>query len=298
MRQPDVSAPVVPARRPALHMPAGATDCHAHVFGPQRRYPLLPHTHFVPQHTPWPDYTALLRSLGCQRAVLVQPSVYGSDNRCIEHALEAAGDIALRAVAVVAPEVADTELERLHRLGFRGVRFNLASATKGLQLQDARRLADRIRHLGWHLQFFANFHDQPEIGALLTQLPVPVVIDHVGRVQASGGVQSPGFKALLRALAHDSCWVKLSAPYFVSADFPRYDDLDTLASALLKVAPDRVLWGTDWPHISARNKLQADADTVDLLSHWIPDACARQRVLVDNPARLYGFEHLKTGDMT
>lgn len=271
-------------------MPVGATDCHAHVFGPQLRYPLLPGTHFVPSETPWSAYAATLRSIGCERAVLVQPSVYGTDNSCIEHALQATDGIAVRAVAVVAPDVADAELERLHGLGFRGIRINLASATKGLRLEDAGGLAERIRHLGWHLQFFANLHEQPEIGALLSRFPVPVVIDHFGRIRAGQGVRSPGFLALVRALAHENCWVKLSAPYFVSTDFPRYEDLIPLAKEILKTAPERVLWGTDWPHASAREQLQTDADAVDLLSHWIPDAAARRRVLVDNPARLYGFE--------
>lgn len=293
MRRPDIAAPVLPERRPALQMPAGATDCHAHVFGPQSRYPLLPDTHFVPHETPWSSYAAMLRSIGCERAVLVQPSVYGTDNSCIEHALEAADGVALRAVAVVAPDVADAELQRLHGLGFRGIRINLASATKGLRLEDVSRLADRIRDLGWHLQFFANFNDQPEISALLSQLAVPVVIDHFGRIRARDGVQSPGLKALMHLLEHPNCWVKISAPYFISADFPRYEDIIPLAEKILKVAPDRVLWGTDWPHASAREKLQADADTVDLLSHWIPDDFVRHRVLVDNPQRLYGFETLQ-----
>lgn len=290
MRRPDIAAPVLPGRRPALPMPADATDCHAHVFGAQSQYPLLPDTHFVPQETPWPSYAGMLRSIGCDRAVLVQPSVYGTDNRCIEHALSAAGDIALRAVAVVALDVADEELERLHGLGFRGIRINLASATKGLGLADARPLAERIRHLGWHLQFFANFHEQPEIGEVLARLPVPVVIDHFGRVRAGDGPRSAGFLGLLRLLAHENCWVKMSAPYFISADFPRYEDVTPLAREIVAAAPGRVLWGTDWPHASAREKLQADADSVDLLGQWLPDAADRQRVLVDNPARLYGFQ--------
>jgi 2-pyrone-4,6-dicarboxylate lactonase len=290
MRRPDIAAPVLPVRRPALHMPSGATDCHAHVFGPQSRYPLLPDTHFVPCETPWPSYAGMLQSIGCERAVLVQPSVYGTDNSCIEHALSAAGDIALRAVAVVAPDVADAELERLHGLGFRGVRINLASATKGLRLEDARALADRIRHLGWHLQFFVNLHEQPEIGELLAQLPVPVVIDHFGRIRAGDGPRSAGVRALIGLLAEENCWVKMSAPYFISDAFPWYEDIIPLAEAILAAAPGRVLWGTDWPHASARGKLQPDADAVDLLSRWIPDAADRQRVLVDNPARLYGFQ--------
>jgi len=140
MREPDIPRPHVPVRTPRVLFPAGATDCHAHVFGPQSRYPLLPATHFVPHETPWPDYLAMLRSIGCDRAVLVQPSVYGTDNSAIEHAIvDARQDgFQLRAVAVVDPNVTDAELLRLHGLGFRGIRINTASATRGLRLAHAR----------------------------------------------------------------------------------------------------------------------------------------------------------------
>lgn len=278
-----------------MAMPAGATDCHAHVFGDQARYPLLAHTHFVPRLTPWPSYAAMLRSIGCERAVLVQPSVYGLDNAAIEDALAAASNtgIALRAVAVVAPGISDQELERLHGLGFRGIRINLASSTRGLRLEHAQGLAERIRHLGWHLQFFANFHAAPEVAEQLAALPVPIVLDHFGRVKAADGVQAPGCQALLRLLVREHTWVKLSAPYFVSDAFPLYDDLTPIAAAMVAVAPDRVLWGTDWPHASAHAHLQADACVADLLARWVPDAADRQRILVDNPARLYGFADLK-----
>lgn len=289
MRQPNITAPVDPSRRPALQLPPGATDCHAHVFGSQARYPLLPDTHFVPHQTPWSAYAAMLRSIGCQRAVLVQPSVYGTNNAAIEDALAAAGDIELRAVAVVEPDVSDAELERLHTLGFRGVRINIASGTRGLGLAHAPGLADRIRHLGWHLQFYADFHRHPEIGAVLAALPVPVVIDHFGRICAADGLDSPGFRAVLRLLVHDNCWAKLSAPYFISEQFPQYADITPFALAMVAAAPDRVVWGTDWPHASARENMSADADLADLLIQWAPDTLARQRVLADNPARLYGF---------
>jgi 2-pyrone-4,6-dicarboxylate lactonase len=293
VRQPDIAAPVEPGRRPVLRLPPGATDCHAHVFGPQDRYPLLPDTHFVPHVTPWTSYAAMLRSIGCERAVLVQPSVYGTDNTAIEHALEMAGDIALRAVAVVAPEVTDKELQRLHALGFRGIRINIASGTCGLRLEHATGLADRIRHLGWHLQFYADFFKHPDVGDVLATLPVPIVIDHFGRLRAEEGVSVPAFQAVLRLLMHDHCWAKLSAPYFISSQFPEYGDIAPFARAMVATAPDRVVWGTDWPHASAREKMSSDADLVDLLAQWVPDERGRQRVLVDNPARLYGFTDIQ-----
>jgi predicted TIM-barrel fold metal-dependent hydrolase len=271
--------------------PPVATDCHAHVFGSQERYPILPATHFVPHETPWPDYRDMLRSIGCSRAVLVQPSVYGTDNSAIEHALvQAPGDgFQLRAIAVVSPGIADAELDRLHSLGFRGIRINTASGTKGLKLQDAIPLANRIARLGWHLQFYADLPTQPEIEDVLVKLPVPFVIDHFGRVRSEQGVDSPAFRLLLRLLARPNCWAKLMGVYFTSNSFPGYEDIAPLAQAMVETAPERCVWGTDWPHASAREKMQADADLADLLADWVPDAAARKRVLVDNPERLYGF---------
>ena len=288
LRSPDIAPPVAPTRTPRVKFPAGATDCHAHVFGPQARYPLLPATHFVPHVCVWQDYREMLRSIGCQRAVLVQPSVYGTDNAAIEEAL-AQSDIEMRAVAVVSPDIADGELERLHGLGFRGIRINTASWTQGLKLADAQSLALRIRHLGWHLQFYANFREQPEVEEILAALPVPIVIDHFGRILTSEGTAAPAFQSVLRLLRRDHCHAKLIGPYFISDQFPAYRDIAPFARAMVEAAPDRVLWGTDWPHASAREKMQDDGDLADMLLEWVPDEKARHKVLVGNPARLYGF---------
>ena len=288
LRSPDIPPPVTPTRTPRVKFPAGATDCHAHVFGPQARYPLLPATHFVPHVCAWQDYRDMLRSIGCQRAVLVQPSVYGTSNAAIEEAL-AASDIEMRAVAVVSPDIAERELERLHGLGFRGIRINTASWTQGLNLADARGLAERIRHLGWHLQFYANFREQPEVEDILAALPVPIVIDHFGRILTSEGTAAPAFQSVLRLLRRDHCHAKLIGPYFISDQFPAYRDIAPFARAMVEAAPDRVLWGTDWPHASAREKMQDDGDLADMLEEWVPDEKARHKVLVSNPARLYGF---------
>jgi 2-pyrone-4,6-dicarboxylate lactonase len=292
MREPNIPMPAAPVRTPRLAFPPGATDCHAHVFGPQSRYPLLPATHFVPHETPWPHYRDMLRSIGCERAVLVQPSVYGADNSAIEHALAAAktDGFPLRAVAVVAPDVADAELERLHGLGFRGIRINTASGTRGLRVEHALPLAQRIREFGWHMQFYADLRLQPELEEVLVKLPVPIVIDHFGRARAEQGIGAPAFQALLRLLARENCWAKLIGPYFVSERFPGYEDIAALARAMVATAPKRVVWGTDWPHASAREKMQPDADLADLLAEWVPDVADRSRVLVGNPTRLYGFD--------
>lgn len=290
-RAPDIPPPVWPTGQPRVIFPPGATDCHAHVFGPQSAYPLLPATHFVPHECPLEHYVRMLRAIGCERAVLVQPSVYGTDNRAVEHAL-AASPMPMRAVAVLDPDPTEREIERLHGLGFRGVRINTASATRGLRIEDARKLADRIRPFGWHLQFYVNFREQPELDQLIAGLDIPVVIDHFARVLSRDGVESPHFRKLLALLARDNCYAKLIGPYFISDDFPHYADVAALAREMVRVAPERVVWGTDWPHASARQKMPDDADLANALEQWVPDPAQRRRVLVDNPERLYGFAPL------
>jgi 2-pyrone-4,6-dicarboxylate lactonase len=240
----------------------------------------------VPPDCLLPDYIQMLRTIGCERAVLVQPSVYGTDNTAIVEALKS-GAFPMRAVAVVSEDVSDRELEDLHAVGFRGIRINTASGTPGLKLEHAPRLAARIKPLGWHLQFYLNFH--PELEEQLAKLAVNIVIDHFGRIPARGGLGAPRFQALLRLLQREHCWAKLMGPYFVSDANPRYPDLVPFAQAMVKAAPERVVWGTDWPHPSARQKMPNDGDLAEMLADWVPDEAQRRRILVDNPQRLYAF---------
>jgi 2-pyrone-4,6-dicarboxylate lactonase len=230
----------------------------------------------------------MLRAIGCDRAVLVQPSVYGADNSAIEEALQS-NEFELRGVAVVSELITDKEIERLHTLGFRGIRINTASGTPGLRLEHARRLADRIRELGWHLQFYANFRESPQLEEELAKLPITIVIDHFGRIQTPEGLEAPAFQAVLRLLKRDNCFVKLIGPYFISECFPKYPDIAPFARAMVEAAPDRVVWGTDWPHASAGEKMPNDGDLADLLLDWAPDEDQRYKILVTNPERLYGF---------
>lgn len=285
---PDIPPPVAATRSPHVQLPAGACDCHAHVFGPPEWARLLPDTHFRPNECPLPDYLRMLGVLGVQRAVLVQPSVYGTDHSLITQALRS-GSFDLRAVAVVDPDIGPAELQAMHALGFRGIRVNTASATPGLGLQHVAALIERIRPLGWHLQFFVDLQRQPELADWLGDLDIPIVIDHFGRVPASGGLDSPAARALLKLLAKPHCWAKLMGPYFASDQFPAHRDVDALAQAMVALAPDRLLWGTDWPHPSARHQMPNDGDLADMFARWVPDAHTRQQILVTNPARLYGF---------
>ncbi len=286
---PNIPPPVRDARKPKIRFPAKACDCHAHIFGPANRFKLLPKTHFVPHDCLLSDYIRMLRTIGCERAVLVQPSVYGTDNTAIVEALRS-GLFEMRGVAVVAPDVTDRALEDLHAAGFRGIRINTASATPGLRLEHAPRLAARIKPLGWHLQFYANFRDMPQLEEQLATLPVDIVIDHFGRIAASDGLAAPPFQALLRLLRREHCWAKLMGPYFISDAVPRYPDIVPFARAMVEAAPDRVVWGSDWPHPSAREKMPDDGDLADMLLEWAPDAAQRHKMLVDNPRRLYSFD--------
>jgi len=289
IRTPDIPPPVADPHPPAWPFPPGACDCHAHVFGPQSRYPLLPRTHFVPHEAPLPAYLRMLSTLGCTRGVLVQPSVYGTDNTLIAEALESKA-FDLRAVAVVPADISDRALEQMHAQGFRGIRINTASGTPGLRIEDAPRLAERIRPLGWHLQFYLDLRTMPQIEQALEALDIDIVIDHFARISTAQGLQSGAYQALLRLLARDNVWAKLMGPYFVSDALPLYPDVVPFARGMIETAPDRVVWGSDWPHPSAREKMPDDGDLADMLGEWAPDAAVRRRILVDNPRRLYGFD--------
>ena len=273
---------------PRVPFPPGACDCHAHVFGPQDRFPYLPNAAYIPPDALPQDYARMLHTIGCQRAVLVQPSVYGTDNSCMVAAMKS-GVFNFRGVAVVEENLSDAELEALHRAGVRGVRINVASKTAGLSMAQARPLAARIKPLGWHLQFFLRIGQSPAFEHDIAQLPVACVIDHFAHVHATDGTESEGFQTLLRLARLEHVWFKLIGPYRISTQWPRYPDVAPLAQALVAAAPDRSVWGTDWPHPNA-TYMPNDGDLADALDGWLPDTAVRRRVLVDNPARLYGFD--------
>jgi len=287
-RAPTIPGPVPDTRPPKFKLPPGACDCHAHVFGPQSRYPYLPQAGYIPPDALPGDYARMLKTLGCERAVLVQPSVYGTDNTAMLDALRS-GVFAFRGVAVINDDISDRELEDMHRAGVRGVRINLASATPGLTLEQAPRLAARLKVLGWHLQFFVDLGKVPDIAERLSGLDIDIVIDHFGRVRAADGIDAPPFQTLLRLLRRRNFWAKLIGPYFLSDKLPDFPDVTPFARAVVATAPGRVVWGTDWPHPSAHGLTPNDGTLADMLLEWIPDEAQRKKVLVDNAARLYGF---------
>ena len=283
-----IPGPIADTRRPRVNFPAGACDCHAHVFGPQREYPFAPGGGYVPPECSIDDYVRMLRAIGCARAVIVHPSVYGTDNRCTIDALRS-GKFAFRGVAVIdEPNTTDSQLEDMHRAGVRGVRINLKSKGAVVGINAAPRLAERIKARGWHIQFFLDTHAMPDIDREMTKLPVDIVIDHFGHIETAHGMQAPGFRTLLRLARHERCWFKLIGPYRISRQAPKFADVTPFARALVEAAPDRCVWGTDWPHPNV-SFMPNDGDLADMLADWIPDVALRNRILAANPARLYDF---------
>lgn len=271
---------------PEHPVPAGAVDCHHHIFDP--RFPRANSRSGI-----WgtvDDYRRLKQRLGVSRSVVVSPQSYGFDNRCLVDALDALGADA-RGVAAVTLDISDAELDHLHRHGVRGVRLYLIgdAPTPPSQFVDYAR---RIERLGWHIQVVAVEGDALVAAeAAFQALPCTLVIDHFGYVPQPQGLDHPTMASLRRLLANGKTYVKLSAPYITSRVGPQsYADLDALASELIRVAPDRVLWGTDWPHPLVTNDPKPDdAAMLDRLTRWAPDIEVRRKILVDNPARLYGF---------
>jgi 2-pyrone-4,6-dicarboxylate lactonase len=281
-------------RGPETALPPGACDCHAHICGPASAYPYDAERIYTPPDATIESYRHLLGVLGVQRAVLIQPSVYGTDNRAMLAALRAAGP-GFRGVAVVEPSIAAHEVEALHQAGIRGVRLNLVDRREGrnvVPLELVRALAERIAPFGWHIEFLVNLDEAPGFAGAVAGLGVPIVLGHLGypRAGARDWTKSPAFAGLLSLLAGGRCWVKLTGPYRISGapDLP-YDDVDAAAVELARAAPGRLIWGSDWPHVMMKKPMPNDGALCDLLARWIPDAKTRTRILVENPAELYGF---------
>lgn len=275
-----------PASLPRDSALVGACDCHMHIY--DSRFPHLANAIYRPRDALVPDYLAVRTRLGLERTVVVTPSAYGADNRCTLDAVRQLGPSA-RAVAVVDASIKVSELVALDEGGVRGVRFNLVQAgvtTPQMLVPIAARIAD----LDWHVQIHTLLDQLVELEPILARLATPVVLDHLARVPLQGTAQKKGLEVLSRMLSAGRTWVKLSAPYLESHEGrPAYGDCGPLVRALVRVAPERLVWGSDWPHPSEQANLPDDFDLLQSLSGWIPDSTARHRILVSNPARLYGF---------
>jgi 2-pyrone-4,6-dicarboxylate lactonase len=272
---------------PKFVPPPGTCDCHLHIVGPPERYPYVPNRSYTPVEAGVEDYRRVAAALRVDHAVVVQPSFYGTDNGCTRDAIFASHG-KWRGVAVVEPSIKDSELAELHESGFRGVRINLLFQG-GLGMDVLEQIARLIQPFGWHVQLLIDGRDLPELAPRLRKLPVPFVVDHMGHMPTSLGVEHPGFQTLLQ-LSREGGWVKLSAPYRISQQPYPYDDVLPFARALVEAAPARMVWGSDWPHPAVRVPIPRDGDLMDLVPLWIPDAETRRGVLVENPTNLYDFE--------
>ena len=286
MSEPGFLTPATLVHPIRFRVPPGAWDTHIHAIGAVDRFPLAPERSYTPAQVPIEAYVALMSRLGIAHAVLVQPSVYGTDNRAMVDALLRYPE-RFRGVAVVDPCIGDGELRALHDAGVRGVRANLLNRG-GISFADACTLAWRFADLGWHLQLQIDVSTFDRFDAI-AELPVDVVIDHMGYMSADKGPSNPGFLRLLKLVEAGRCWVKLSAPYRLT-DWQRfgYGAVAPLARALARAHPQRMLWGSDWPHTDLRSGMPNDGDLLDLLGAWIDDDATREAILVTNPASLYG----------
>ncbi len=295
-----IPGPVPRPRKPRLAVPPKACDCHNHVFGPAARFPYVAERQYTPPDSPLEDFLHLLDVLGIERAVIVQPSVYGGDNACTADAI-ARMDGRARGVAVVDPKIDRAGLEALDRAGFRGVRFNLIHTGGSTSLDALENLADRVAPLDWHVQIYLRGRLLPDIESRLLSLPVPLVIDHMGHMDADAGLEQPGVRCLLRLLEKGRTWVKL-IPYRYDIDGFPFAKAKPLAQALAAARPDRMVWGTDWPHPDIPGPkpgepgpMPNDGDLVDSLEEWFEDRALIKRILVDNPAALYRFDERPLG---
>lgn len=280
-------------KKPELQLPAGACDAHCHIYGPANRFPYVQRAGYIPPDAPFEDMRKLHEFLGIDRAVIVHPNPHGTDYRVTLDGI-ARSEGRYRGVATAYPEgdITDDDLQRLHEGGMRGLRFTFLKRLQGIEDRGefpvVQRLCERIARLGWHLVVYFDFEKNklPDFADLLTDLPVPFVLDHMGSPRAADGLDQPAFQTVLALMRSPNAWAKVTGAERVSTAGPPFDDAVPFAQALIQAAPDRVLWGTDWPHPNV-TWMPNDGDLVDHLARYAPDETTRRKILVDNPTRLY-----------
>jgi predicted TIM-barrel fold metal-dependent hydrolase len=303
---PDRTA-VAKASQPAtpvnFDVPAGACDCHTHIHGDPAKFPFFAGRVYTPEPASPEEMAALHTSLHIERVVIVTPSVYGTDNSATLFGIRFLGNTA-RGVAVIDDKTSESDLDAMGQAGIRGIRINLATSgvnDPGVGRARLQAATDRVKAWGWHIQIYTNLALMPAIKDLVAASPVPVVFDHFGGAEAALGLEQPGFADLTELLRTGKAYVKISGAYRLSKLAPDYPDAAPFARALIAANSDRIIWGTDWPHpnsVTPPDKKPTDLTPLfqiddgrlfNQLPVWAPDAAIRQKILVDNPARLYGF---------
>ena len=295
----DLSAPLCQApdpeiRSPQIQFPPGVVDCHAHVCGPAGLFPYAQERIYTPPDATLENYQALLQMLGIDRAVLVQPSVYGTDNRAMLAALRAHPK-QFRGVAVIPNQLTDMSdryLEELHLAGVRGIRCNivdLADKSAGLPFQTLRALAERIKPFSWHLELLMHVNEYPDLATVFKNFPVDLVFGHFGYSHAKQGVADKGFEGLLELMRNGQAWVKMTGPYRICDGNLPYTEMRPFNDAVIRANPQRLIWGSDWPHVMMKKQMPHDADLCELFGGWVTDSSLRKTILVDNPCILYDF---------
>lgn len=291
-----IAGPDPNPKKPDLPTPQKACDCHAHIFGPSDKFPYTEGRGYTPPDAPVEMYLSMLNTLGIDRGVVVQGNAHGLDNSAILDAVERFPD-RLRGVAIIDDSVSAEELRRWNRVGIRGLRFHLFYADnkppykRGVGWDMFEKLRPHMIDLGWHMQVWTDWRALPDLEPKIREVPMPVVIDHMLRPEAKHGVNDRGFQTLVRLLGDGKCWVKLSGAYRISNKWPDYPDARPFHDALVKINPEQLVWGTNWPHPQVDAAIMPnDGHLLDLFNAWTPNEKIRQRILAENPARLYGFD--------
>lgn len=284
--------PVLNPTKPEVTTPARACDSHFHIFGPTSRFPFSPARAYTPPEAPLEALLAMHRRLGFERGVVVQGNAHGTDNSVVLDALKREPK-RLRGVAIVKDTTPRAELKRMADAGVRGLRFHHlphdASRHSGLGVEAFEKLAPHMKEFGLHVQFFMDARELPGVMPRLKGWTLPVVLDHFGAAKAAEGISAAGFRVMRNLLVDGRIWVKISGAYRVSEQYPDYPDSRPLHAALVTANPDQLLWGTDWPHPRLDKDMPDTGHLLDLFNAWTPDEKLRRKILVDNPAKLYGF---------
>lgn len=289
---PYCAPPIANTKIPNLKIPKNSCDTHIHVFGPEKYYPYQSERSYTPHDCGPKKIFELHNKLGIERAVIIQASVHGTDNRAIVDMVKLSPK-KLRAVASVRQDITDKEIEDLHLHGVRGIRVNLVD--KGgmpfNSINEIQKISERIAVFGWHIEFLVHVEEKDiDIIKLMDNLYVPSVVGHFGYTKTLKGIENDGYKNFLSFIKDGKCWIKLTGPYRISQEkrLP-YSDVIPFVSKLVEIAPNRLLWGSDWPHVMQKNEMPNDGDILDILDHWVPDKLVQKNILVDNPEHLYDF---------